>query len=984
MENPNLWCAAYNGKIEDVRKYLALGADVNKKDAVRPCCTDIPTSYHRKQGVLCVAASAGFLEVVKELIQCGADNGYSPLYAATLTGHLHVVQELVDNGANIDAPSTQVRCTPLHQAVEKNHLDIIQALIDNGADVNAKDAGNRTARSIAVDKKHGDVVKALDESAKNPHIQLKPVTDDVKLERAAAKLRAAEVYAASKTATVPLTTFYEDIAANASGEAKRKPKQSEVKAVHANAQTEVASLPLHPPVTPVLPPSPPPATSSSPFGADMFLKLAAHPSTAHLVTLPDLVLVLLDLQRNPSQLFMHVGDIRVTQALQVLGTPLPEETVSNAFGTTMIQTLATNAATCGLVCDAKGLQNLIAIQQDPLTVNQYMTDPRIAQALTVLFQTSSTPLQNSSSPTEPAVASSNVVVEPSNDNLPAITTLSQLTAQLRSDPLKQWPLTGKYLVCGQVLGESNHCVFKAINQKRPSDDLVVKLTQQVNEVEFFNWLNRQDKKDVVKLSQRVVVCEEWGAVDVLGFQCQALIMEKGQYSVGDQLRHLQGHQYPRYRCLEDILDAVVTLHQLQYVHCDLKPENVVFFGDSDGYKLVDFDNARPVRTPLTKNCTEQYCPPEMAHFMLGHTTDPPVATTKYDVWCTAVLVLKLFSKPGTSLIEFDDGVPLLDTIASPMFSFAESVSLTQLSSDRQKSLLKCLHIDPKQRGSLQDLVDLLPDTSTKKGGMTRMCNKLEELTVKVENNLSISTETLHVSKATYAKVVDMKRDLMKGMFEATEVTVPTSFIILPFNIQTQRKQLASQPKDLVEQATGFFHRLQTVGSTILKAIQDNNPLSATKAALDAFSKGQPMYFYLLDDVTGLPVEDETGVYPIQITTTTDQYTKFMATNMPLFQRGLKLLQMANSAAGFFKALGIPSLGEATMAKIEGLLEVPGSSVSDFNVVQRALDDKTEVKAARGPALRELERFYHDKDEAKSFAGLSRVPTDSGLATWTRL
>ncbi|ETV69924.1 serine/threonine protein kinase [Aphanomyces astaci] len=735
-------------------------------------------------------------------------------------------------------------------------------------------------------------------------------------------------------------------------------------------KTEVASLPLHPPATTVLPPSPPPATSSSPFGADMFLKLAAHPSTAHLVTLPDLVLVLLDLQHNPSQLFMHVGDIRVTQALQVLGTPLPEETVSNAFGTTMIQTLATNAATCGLVCDAKGLQNLIAIQQNPLTVNQYMTDPRIAQALTVLFQTSSTPLQNSSAPTEPAVASSNVVVEPSNDNLPAITTLSQLTAQLRSDPLKQWPLTGKYLVCGQVLGESNHCVFKAINKKRPSDDLVVKLTQQ-------------DKEDVVKLSQRVVVCEEWGAVDVLGFQCQALIMEKGQYSVGDQLRHLQGHQYPRYRCLEDILDAVVTLHQLQYVHCDLKPENVVFFGDSDGYKLVDFDNARPARTPLTKNCTEQYCPPEMAHFMLGHTTDPPVATTKYDVWCTAVLVLKLFSKPGASLIEFNDGVPLLDTIASPMFSFAESVSLTQLSSDRQKSLLKCLHIDPKQRGSLQDLVDLLPDTSTKKGGMTRMCNKLEELTVKVENNLSISTETLHVSKATYAKVVDMKRDLMKGMFEATEVTVPTSFIILPFNIQTQPK-LTSQPKDLAEQATGFFHRLQTVGSTILKAIQDNNPLSATKAALDAFSKGQPMYFYLLDDVTGLPVEDETGVYPIQITTTTDQYTKFMATNMPLFQRGLKLLQMANSAAGFFKALGIPSLGEATMANIEGLLEVPGSSVSDFNVVQRALDDKTEVKAPRGPALRELERFFHDKDEAKSFAGLSRVPTDSGLATWTRL
>ncbi|KAF0720136.1 hypothetical protein As57867_000547, partial [Aphanomyces stellatus] len=292
-----------------------------------------------------------------------------------------------------------------------------------------------------------------------------------------------------------------------------------------------------------------------------------------------------------------------------------------------------------------------------------------------------------------------------------------------------------------------------------------------------------------------------------------------------------------------------------------------------------------------------YCPPEMAKVILGHTGEPLSASPKFDIWCAAVIVLVLFGKSDV-LREFlhvpDDKI--LDVIAAPGFSFHASIAATELSPSKQARLAKCLEIEPTKRGTLDDLRSLLPPTSTivRPSGvtrvydaMTRVHSSLEGIHMDVQSGLRLNAEVLAMTQATLAKVVETKVDLMRGIFEATEVAVPTSFIVLPFHMADQRQQTLQPPATTVKKTMGFLQRMKFVGANIVAAVKESNPLAATKAALDGFTQGQPMYLYLLDEVTGAPVEDDAGIYPIKIDTASDAYTKFMATNLPLFQRVFK-------------------------------------------------------------------------------------------------
>ncbi|KAF0695220.1 Aste57867_13950 [Aphanomyces stellatus] len=113
-----------------------------------------------------------------------------------------------------------------------------------------------------------------------------------------------------------------------------------------------------------------------------------------------------------------------------------------------------------------------------------------------------------------------------------------------------------------------------------------------------------------------------------------------------------------------------------------------------------------------------------------------------------------------------------------------------------------------------------------------------------------------------------------------------------------------------------------------------------------------------------------------------EYMQFMATNIHLIQCGFQLLKIANSAAGIFSAMGVPHVSTSTMAKIESLLELPPNSVQNYKAVESALNGEA-VTSVRGPALRELENFFEDKEVNGSFAGLSRKYTQDGQAAWTR-
>ncbi|KAF0689413.1 Aste57867_19140 [Aphanomyces stellatus] len=192
---------------------------------------------------------------------------------------------------------------------------------------------------------------------------------------------------------------------------------------------------------------------------------------------------------------------------------------------------------------------------------------------------------------------------------------------------------------------------------------------------------------------------------------------------------------------------------------------------------------------------------------------------------------------------------------------------------------------------------------------------------------------------------------MRGVFEATEVVIPTSFVILSLDLTK------SLPENVQEEFDSLFNFMckKTIdfGKSVAKAMKSNS--------------GDPMFLYLVDEVEGTPVipsASEISVYPIRIDTQTPQ---FLAVVAPFLQAGLHLLHGIKTVTTLAKCIGIPN---PTKPALDHAIQILGatkaeSSVVDFNVVHSAVLAGSEsprlVQRIRGAALRELERFFYDHD-----------------------
>lgn len=112
------------------------------------------------------AAGKGEYDIVQQLIEEGADinqradaggiSGATPLHVAAANGRTEVVKLLIVKRADIDAVSSN-KATPLYFAIAKGHPEVVKLLIDKGACVNA------THLQLALDanKRSTAVVKLL-------------------------------------------------------------------------------------------------------------------------------------------------------------------------------------------------------------------------------------------------------------------------------------------------------------------------------------------------------------------------------------------------------------------------------------------------------------------------------------------------------------------------------------------------------------------------------------------------------------------------------------------------------------------------------------------------------------------------------------------------------------------------------------------------------------------------------------------------------
>ena len=121
------------GEIEDLKKLLIAGMDINEKNVDVPYA---PAAIH-------IAVREGNAEMVEFLIKAGADiratdafQGNTPLHIASKKEHPEIVRLLVQAGANSNTENIS-GTTPLHYAALSNNLAIAKILVEEGnANVN--------------------------------------------------------------------------------------------------------------------------------------------------------------------------------------------------------------------------------------------------------------------------------------------------------------------------------------------------------------------------------------------------------------------------------------------------------------------------------------------------------------------------------------------------------------------------------------------------------------------------------------------------------------------------------------------------------------------------------------------------------------------------------------------------------------------------------------------------------------------------------
>ena len=107
--------------------------------------TDVNTPYG--QFALIYAAEQGFLELVKKILDAGADiNDEDLLYSASQSGRLDVVKYLLESGAGEEFPEDIDNA--LEGAVKGERLNIVKLLLKNGA---KPMANNERAIKLAVE-----------------------------------------------------------------------------------------------------------------------------------------------------------------------------------------------------------------------------------------------------------------------------------------------------------------------------------------------------------------------------------------------------------------------------------------------------------------------------------------------------------------------------------------------------------------------------------------------------------------------------------------------------------------------------------------------------------------------------------------------------------------------------------------------------------------------------------------------------------------
>jgi uncharacterized protein len=112
-------------------------------------------------------AAQALIDWPKTKVEARTPHDESPLMIASLKGHLDMVRKLVDRDADVNKPGW----TPLHYAATSGHLAIMELLLEHHAFIDAQSPNGTTPLMMAAHYGTTAAVKLLLEAGADPHMK---------------------------------------------------------------------------------------------------------------------------------------------------------------------------------------------------------------------------------------------------------------------------------------------------------------------------------------------------------------------------------------------------------------------------------------------------------------------------------------------------------------------------------------------------------------------------------------------------------------------------------------------------------------------------------------------------------------------------------------------------------------------------------------------------------------------------------------------
>ena len=302
--------------------------------------------------------------------------------------------------------------------------------------------------------------------------------------------------------------------------------------------------------------------------------------------------------------------------------------------------------------------------------------------------------------------------------------------------------------------------------------------------------------------------------------------------------HIAGQDWPAIRHVASHLGrALDHVHAQSGIHADLKPLNAV--GDGNMWKLIDFDVFCKIGEPFgNKIPSSGYCPPEMARVLLqamhenGEVDGAKLAEYKgseaYDLWSFGVVLYHLsFGRP-LWLTDINDnvdleGLQLLASVPDDPLRLALKKLLNNgvrknASIDLQTAtalLRKLLEPDPSKRLKHFEDFDRPMEAVLEEpffqgqrldaASQEDILTEVRKLRAEQDKQMALLLTIKELSTENKVELRRTREVLMKGIFEATEVNKPTTFIVL-------NKQLPEPATE--EEKEQLMHEIAKDGSGV--------------------------------------------------------------------------------------------------------------------------------------------------------------------------